>query len=89
VDEHGLEVQELRRDLEIQLGHQHQVLVVLAADLGDLDVAQVHIVLANEMKQEIEARRTAAGAPDRAGGTPARQVRDRMPSTALGLPAGT
>ena len=46
--------QELTGDVEIQVLHQLDVVEVLLGDQRDRDVVDVHLVLANEVQEQIE-----------------------------------
>jgi len=54
VDERGGHEQELAGDVEIQLLHQGDRVEVLRRDERDRDVVDAHLVLANEVQQQIE-----------------------------------
>ena len=54
VDQRRRHHQELAGDVEVQLLHQVQVLEVLPGDDRDLDVVDVHLVLLDQMNEQIE-----------------------------------
>ena len=54
LDEERLDVEELRGDLEVQLHHEDEVLVVLPADVDHRDVPQVDLVLPDQVEEEVE-----------------------------------
>ncbi len=54
VDEGRRHHEELSRDVEIQLLHQRDEAEVLLGDERDGDVVDVHLVLANEVDQQVE-----------------------------------
>ena len=66
VDEKRLDVEKLGGDLEVELLHEDEVLVVLAADVRDRDVAKIHLVLADEVEQQVQ-RPLELGHLDRVG----------------------
>ena len=52
--EHRLDVEELGRDLEIELLHEDEVLVILPADVDERQVANVELVLPDQVQQQVE-----------------------------------
>ena len=52
--EHRGHQQVLARQLQLQVGHQLDVLHVLARDLGDRDVEDVEVLLADQVQQQVE-----------------------------------
>ena len=54
VEEHRLDVEELGRDLEVELDHEDDVLVVLPADVGHGKIPEVDLVPADEVEEEVQ-----------------------------------
>ena len=54
MSERGRHEQELPGELEVHLLHQVDVFAVLASDLDDRNVEDVHLVRADEMKEQVE-----------------------------------
>jgi hypothetical protein len=46
--------QEFPRDIQVQLLHQPEVAEILLGNEGNRDVVDVHLVLANEVQEEIQ-----------------------------------
>src|ERR1017187_1067262 len=54
VHEHHLDIEELGRDLEVELLHEDEVLVILPADVGEGQVPDVEFVLPDQVQQQVE-----------------------------------